>query len=217
MQLFSCQHSHWQRPALHFLPRAHKLPQLPQLRLSVSLLVQTLPLQMSGLLLGQEQPPLTHTEPLLQRFPQLPQLAGSARKLTQRPAQSFWLTLQRPVGMHAPPAQAPEGHTRPHTPQFLLHADALGRGAALLGAACGALAAAADALEGGAAALAAVAAVALIGEEGDALAAAALLGAGVAGQQAAVEAGLHRHARQQQGCGKVDSPVHDGLISMSEV
>lgn len=42
----------------------------------------------------------------------------------------------------------------------------------------------------GTAALAAVAAVARIGEEGDALAGAALLGAGVAGQQAAVAAAV---------------------------
>lgn len=102
-------------PAVQTVAPVHALPQAPQLRLSVAVLVHAL-LQ-SVWLVPHAQLPEPQTSPVLHALPQAPQLAGSLFSLTQRPPHSVCALGQ--VLVHAPLTQAsPAPHFVPQAPQF---------------------------------------------------------------------------------------------------
>jgi hypothetical protein len=88
---------------------------MPQLRVSVSRLVQVPPHVTEGA--AQVHEPPTQVRPLLHAVPQRPQLAASVIVLTQAPPQS----VVPPAQAQAPPTQlCPVGQARPHIPQLAL-------------------------------------------------------------------------------------------------
>ena len=72
---------HPQLPVLHCMPPMHGVPQLPQLALSVCVLVQVLPQRFGSAppQLEEHCPPEQSGRGLVQTFPQAPQLCSSPK------------------------------------------------------------------------------------------------------------------------------------------
>ena len=121
---------YWQAPLTQLLPAAQTLtvplPQPPQFRASVVVLMQA-PLQTrKPLALQATQALLTHCSVARQVLPQLPQFVAEVERLTQVPgAQSVPL---KQAMLQAPPTQAcPRGQALRQAPQFCASVARLAR------------------------------------------------------------------------------------------